>query len=232
MFIFYLFYVILLIYIFDKYGYDNINFIILLISFIILIRFKKTIENFSTDSMRFIPCSDSKSDLLLDNNYKLEKIPNTYSDDSFFSKLYKKPIQNMFHFPDCNLDNGYNFQKSFDAFFDRKIFTLDSIQQKSYDQHNLQKDLILYNNPFTYRSPLDLETKLIPELSENDFQKYQEYLDFKKHSTAIDYTTCGNIDNKGNRFNCKFPRIFNHKNTYELCESKNDNCKNVCCVEL
>lgn len=232
MFIFYLFYVILLVYIFDKYGFNNINFIILLISFILLITYKKTIENFSTDNMRFIPCSDGNNDLQLDNNYKLEKIPNTYNDDSFFSKLYKKPIQDMFNFPNCRLDDGYNFQKSYDAYFDRKIFTLDSIQQKSYDQHNLQKDLLLYNNPFTYRSPLDLETKLIPEFSQNDFQKYQQYLDFKKDSTAIDYTTCGNIDNKGNRFNCKFPRIFNHKNTYELCESNNDNCENICCVAL
>ena len=229
MFLLLLFYITILVYLLLKYGCNNITFILLLIILIIIFK-SKNIENFSVDDMRFIPCSDNSSDLLIKNNYKLQKIPSMYKDNSFFSKLYKKPINDMFKFPDC--DKDYKFQKTYDAFFDRKIYSIDQVEQKSNDLHNLKKDLLLYNNPNNkYRSPNNIETKIIPEFSETDLQKYNEYLDFKKISRVMDYTTCGNSDNKGNRYNCKFPYIFNHKNTYKICNN-NENCKNTCCVTL
>ena len=76
---------------------------------------------FSVDDMRFIPCSDNSSDLLINNNYKLQKIPSMYEDNSFFTKLYKKPINDMFKFPGCDIDDNYNFQKSYDAFLIEKF---------------------------------------------------------------------------------------------------------------
>ena len=148
--------------------------IYLIIFFIILYIYKNKninkFEFFSTDNMKFISCSDNQSNLI-HNNYKLEYIPQNYNDNTFISKIYgSKPISNMFVFPNCSKNN--KFDKSYQGFMDRKIFSIDELELKNNDIHNFHKDLLLPNEINTYRSINDLETKIIPDYKKNEFEKY------------------------------------------------------------
>tara|TARA_B110000285_G_scaffold99018_1_gene112848 strand:- start:228 stop:716 length:489 start_codon:yes stop_codon:yes gene_type:complete len=149
--------------------------IYLIIFFIILYIYKNSNTNkfefFSTDNMRFIPCSD---------DYKLEYIPTNYNDNTFISKLFKKPINNMFDFPNCNKSN--KFGKSYQGLFDRKIFARNNLELKRNDKYNFHKDLLLPNEIVQYRSIHDLETKIIPDYNKEDLSKYLKNKKIKDHT--------------------------------------------------
>ena len=37
-------------------------------------------------------------------------------------------------------------------------------------------------------------------------------------------------DNKGNKYHCPYPYVFNFKNSNTLCTKNNEYCNNVCCT--
>ena len=64
---------------------------------------------------------------------------------------------------------------------------------------------------------------------------FENYLDYSNDvhysfNRGLKYTTCGDIDNKGNRYHCPYPYIFNFKNIDTLCTMNNEYCNNVCCT--
>ncbi|MBH10024.1 MAG: hypothetical protein CMG74_06690 [Candidatus Marinimicrobia bacterium] len=192
------------------------------------------IEGFNTDKLRFIPCSDN-TDNIINNNYQLEHINDIGKENDILYKLYADDIDKMFIFPDCNIEPEYKFNKSYSGYFDRKIFSLDSLQQKLNDNHNKIKDELLYNDPFLLRHPNDLETKILYDYDEEFKKDFENYLDNNNtihysFNRGLKYTTCGDIDNKGNKYHCPYPYIFNFKNSNTLCTKNNEYCNNVCCT--
>lgn len=191
------------------------------------------IEGFSTDNLRFIPCSDNIDNHMY-HNYQLEPIKNINKQNNILDTLYSDNIDNMFKMSDCSMDSDYKFNKSYTGFFDRKIYSIDSIQQKLNDDHNVLKDNLLYNEPYIYRHPEDLETKLIFDY-DNKFKKdFEKYLDHNEDihysfNRGLEYKTCGNIDNNGRKYHCPYPYIFNYENSEVLCTENNEYCRNVCC---
>ena len=218
--------------------------LIILIIFLIFLfinkKYKKNfsiinlIEGFNTDKLRFIPCSDN-TDNIINNNYQLEHINDIGKENDILYKLYADDIDKMFIFPDCNIEPEYKFNKSYSGYFDRKIFSLDSLQQKLNDNHNKIKDELLYNDPFLLRHPNDLETKILYDYDEEFKKDFENYLDNNNtihysFNRGLKYTTCGDIDNKGNKYHCPYPYIFNFKNSNTLCTKNNEYCNNVCCT--
>ena len=192
------------------------------------------IEGFNTDKLRFIPCSDN-TDNIMNNNYQLEHINDIGKENDILYKLYADDIDKMFIFPDCNIEPEYKFNKSYSGYFDRKIFSLDSLQQKLNDNHNKIKDELLYNDPFLLRHPNDLETKILYDYDEEFKKDFENYLDNNNpihysFNRGLKYTTCGDIDNKGNKYHCPYPYVFNFKNSNTLCTKNNEYCNNVCCT--
>ena len=195
---------------------------------------KNLVEGFNTDKLRFIPCSDN-TDNIMNNNYQLEYINNIGKENDILYKLYADDIEKMFIFPDCNIEPEYKFNKSYSGYFDRKIFSLDNLEQKINDNHNKIKDELLYNDPLLYRHPNDLETKIIYDYDDEFKKDFENYLDYSNDvhysfNRGLKYTTCGDIDNKGNRYHCPYPYIFNFKNIDTLCTMNNEYCNNVCCT--
>lgn len=208
---------------------QSINF--LLFTFISLIIFKnknKIYETFTSDNMRFIPCSDKINGSYIDNNYKLEYIDTSY-DNNILTKLENKPFTSIFEFKNCDIDKDYQFEKTYDSFFDRKIFSIDNLEAEENYYHNLHKDLKLVNDPYyLYKSPKNIENKIIYDYDESKLSKYEDFLDSKGNSYSMDHTSCNNYDNKGNKYNCKFPYLYDYKKSDMFCSG--ENCKNVCCT--
>ena len=190
------------------------------------------LEGFNTDKLRFIPCSNNTNNM--HNNYQLDYIDPINKKNDILQRLYSDDIDKMFTFPSCSVDQDYNFNKSYSGYFDRKIYSTDSIQQKINDNHNIVNDSLIYNDPELYRHPKDLETKIISDY-DNEFKgDFENYLDENKNvifsfNRGLKYTTCGDIDNKGTKYNCLYPSIFNNTNIDVLCTTNNDYCNNVCC---
>lgn len=216
--------------------HNKYNIISLLLFFILLIIIKKQnlIEPFNTDKLRFIPCSDN-TDNIMNNNYQLQVIKDIGKENDILYKLYSDDIDNMFKFKDCNIDPDYNFDKSYIGYFDRKIYSIDSIDQKNIDNHNKFKDHLLYNDPFLFRHPHDLETKIIYDFDDKFKKDFESYLDNNNNihnsfNRGLKYTTCEDIDNNGNKYHCPYPYIFNFKNKNVLCTQNNEYCNNICCT--
>ena len=75
-----------------------------------------------------------------------------------------------------------------------------------------------------FSQPNDLETKMLSDYDDEfkkDFENYLEYNHDVHHSfnRGLIYTTCGDIDNKGNKYNCPYPYGFNYENRDDLCAS-------------
>ena len=212
---------------------NNILILLLFISGFIISK-NNLIENFSTDNLRFIPCSDDNDNHMY-HNYQIQPINNIGNRNNILHTLYSDDINNMFIMPNCNIDPEYKFNKSYTGFFDRKIFSLDSVQQNLNDNHNMIKDSLLYNDPFTYRHPRDLQTKIVDNYDENFRKNFERYLDNNEEihysfNRGLEYKTCGNIDNNGRKYHCPYPYIFNYKNKNVLCTENNEYCRNVCCT--
>jgi len=196
-------------------------------------RLTDLIESFNTDKLQFIPCSDNVDNNMY-NNYQLRPIDNISKKNNILHRLYSDNVDKIFTFPQCDIEPEYNFDKSYAGYFDRKIYSVDNIEQKQNDNHNMMQDSLLYNDPFLYRHPNDLETKIISDY-DNKFKKdFENYLDFNKNihfsfNRGLKYTTCGDIDNKGNKYHCPYPYIFNFDNIDNLCTKNNEYCNNVCC---
>ena len=224
-----------LVYSYTKRKFNLMILLLFMIGFVIS-RSKgfNLIEPFNTDNLRFIPCSDDDDNHMY-HNYQLQYVDtNTNKRNNILHTLYSDNINKMFQMPNCNIDDDYKFNKSYTGFFDRKIYSLDSIEQKLNDNHNMIKDSLLYNDPFIYRHPQDLETKIISDY-DNEFKKdFENYLDYNKEThysfnRGLKYTTCGDIDNNGTKYNCPYPYIFNFNNSDVLCTENNEYCNNVCC---
>ena len=214
--------------------YNIISLLLFILTIIFISSKKKLIEKFNTDKLRFIPCSDN-TDNIMNNNYQLEYIKDIGKENDILYKLYSDDINNIFKFKDCNKDIDYNFDKSYTGYFDRKIYSTDSIDQKNIDNHNMIKDNLLYNDPFLLRHPTDLETKIISDYDDEFKKDFESYLDYNNtvHNSfnrGLKYTTCEDIDNNGNKYHCPYPYIFNFKNKNVLCTQNNEYCTNVCCT--
>ena len=206
----------------------NLLILITIINLIIIKNKKKIYEAFSTDNMRFIPCSDKINDNYIDNNYKLEYIDTSYN-NNILTKLENKPITTIFEFKNCDIDGNYQFEKTYDSFFDRKIFSIDNLQAEENNYHNLHKDLKLVNDPFyIYKSPQNIENKVIYDYDESKLSKYDDFLDTKGNSNSMEHTTCNNFDYNGNKYNCKFPYLFDYKKSDMFCSG--DSCQDICCT--
>ena len=214
--------------------YNIISLLLFILTIIFINSKKKLLEKFNTDKLRFIPCSDNTNNIM-NNNYQLQYIKDIGKENDILYKLYSDDIIDIFKFKDCNIDSDYNFNKSYAGYFDRKIYSIDYVDQQNIDIHNQNKDYLLYNDPFLFRHPKDLETKIIYDFDdefEKDFVNYLNYNNKIHYSfnRGLKYTTCGDIDNKGNRYHCPYPYIFNFKNIDTLCTMNNEYCNNVCCT--
>ena len=197
-----------LVYSYTKRKFNLMILLLFMIGFVIsrskgfnLIEPFNLIESFNTDNLRFIPCSDDDDNHMY-HNYQLQYVDtDTNKRNNILHTLYSDNINKMFQMPNCNIDDDYKFSKSYTGFFDRKIFSLDSIEQKLNDNHNMIKDSLLYNDPFIYRHPQDLETKIISDY-DNEFKKdFENYLDYNIYSSpshsicntgVINFTTVNN----------------------------------------
>ena len=214
----------------NKYNIISLLFILIII---FISSKKKLIEKFNTDKLRFIPCSDN-TDNIMNNNYQLQYIKDIGKKNDILYKLYSDDINKMFKYPNCDIDSDYNFNKSYAGYFDRKIYSIDIIDQQNIDNHNQNKDYLLYNDPFLLRHPKDLETKIISDYDDEFKKNFENYLDYNNkihHSfnRGLKYTTCGDIDNNGTRYYCPYPYKFNFKNKDVLCTKNNEYCNNTCC---
>ena len=93
---------------------NNLLILLLFISGFIISK-NNLIEGFSTDDLRFIPCSDNNNNHMY-HNYQLQPIDNINNinkQKNILHRLYSDDINDMFEMPNCSINPEYKFNKSF-----------------------------------------------------------------------------------------------------------------------